>query len=303
MIKTEKLGLSSGMTGVLLAVTGIFMFSSKAVMVKMAYWYHVDTVTLLLLRMVFSLPVYVFIAIRISIKEPEKSVKRKDLLAIFFLGFVGYYASSFFDFYGLQFINASLERLILFAYPTMVLVISAVVFRKPITKKHVLAILITYAGILVAFAKNLSLEGDNVWLGMSLIFLCAFTYAIYLVGSGQLIPRIGTVRFTAYAMIISCVIVIIHYLILQPGNLFGYPAEVYLLGLLMAVFATIIPSFLVSEAIRRIGASDFAVLGSIGPISTIVLAVIFLGEVINVYQMIGTAMVIVGVSLISRKKS
>ncbi len=298
-----KVKLSNKRLGALLAVTGIVMFSAKAIMVKLGYRHDVDAVTLLLLRMLFALPIYLFISVKETKKQNETKISRKDFLNVVGLGIVGYYLASYFDFYGLQFISASLERLILFIYPTLVIIISAIVLKKKATKIQIYAILITYLGIFVAFSDDLNVDSEGLWVGTISIFLSAFTYAIYLVGSGAMIPKLGPVRFTAYAMTVSCFMVILHYLAINSFEVLHQPGEVYALGFAMAMISTVIPSFLISEAIKRLGASNFAIYGSLGPISTIVLAIIFLGERIDLYQIIGTVIVIIGVSIINLGKS
>ena len=295
--------LSNKGLGVLLAVTGIIMFSAKAIMVKLGYRHDVDAVTLLLLRMLFALPIYLFVSVKESKKQNVAEFRSKDLWSVVGLGVVGYYLASYFDFYGLQFISASLERLILFIYPTLVIIISAVVLKKKATKIQIYAILITYLGIFVAFADDLNMDSEGFWVGTISIFLSAFTYAIYLVGSGAMIPKLGPVRFTAYVMTVSCFMVMLHYLAINSFEVLHQPWEVYALGFAMAIISTVIPSFLISEAIKRLGVSNFAIYGSLGPISTIILAVIFLGERIDLYQIIGTVIVIIGVSIINLRKS
>lgn len=297
-----KIKFSNKGLGALLAITGVVMFSAKAIMVKLGYQHDVDAVTLLLLRMAFALPVYLFVSIRETKKKHTYQLTRKDYLAIIGLGCVGYYLASYLDFYGLKFISASLERLILFVYPTLVIIISAIALKKKATKVQVYAILITYFGIFIAFADDLGSGGDDLWRGVISIFLSALTYAIYLVGSGALIPKLGPIRYTAYAMTVSCVMVLLHYLAVNSLEVLHQPWEVYALGFAMAMFSTVIPSFLISEAIRRLGASNFAIYGSLGPISTIILAVLFLGETIDIFQLIGTVVVIFGVSVINMKK-
>lgn len=289
--------------GALIAITGIVMFSAKAIMVKLGYRYETDTVTLLLLRMVFALPFYLVVAVRESRKTNAYQLSRKNMIAILGLGLIGYYLASFFDFYGLQYISASLERLILFIYPTLVILISVIILKNRATKIQMYAILVTYLGIFIAFADDLSFDSEKLWLGVISIFMSALTYAIYLVGSGSMIPKVGAIRFTAYAMTVSCLGVMSHYLVTNSFEIFHQPWEVYVLGLGMAIFSTVIPSFLISEAINRLGASNFAIYGSIGPISTIILAIIFLGERIDIYQIIGTIVVIMGVSMININKA
>ena len=288
--------------GVLLGILGIVLFSSKAVMVKLGYRYKIDAISLLLLRMLFSFPFYVVTAIIYTKREKEISNTKKDYLWLIFIGIVGYYLASLFDFIGLQYIKASLERVILFMYPTVVLLLNKIFLKKPITKYQKLAILITYVGIFITFGSELSIAGDNVLFGAFMIVLSAITYASYLVGSGWLIPRFGVMRFTAYAMLVSCICVFIHYGITNKMDLLNYPWQVYTLGFCIAFFATVIPSFLVSQSIKMISSSNFAVVAGLGPISTIILAVIFLGESLTWLQVLGTVIVISGILIISRTK-
>lgn len=285
----------------ILAAFGVVFFSAKAVLVKMAYSYNIDTVTLLLIRMGIALPFYTLVALFESRKKNTNNLLLKDYLFIIILGFLGYYLASYLDFKGLNYITASIERLILFVYPTLVLIISAVVLRESISSRQKMAVIITYVGVVIAFYKYSSVSGvnSNIPLGATLIFSSALVYAVYLVGSGNIIPRIGSVRFTSYAMMVSCMSVIIHYLVKGSNDVFNQQHEVYLIGLGMAFISTIIPSYMLAEAIKRIGASNVAIVGSIGPISTIILAYIFLGEIIGLYQVIGTVVVICGVFLIA----
>lgn len=287
--------------GVFLAVFGVVLFSAKAVMVKLAYLYGVPSVSLLLLRMLFALPVYLVVAV-VQYKKSKPQVVRSDYLWLVVFGFMGYYLASYFDFWGLEYIKAGLERVILFVYPTLVVVFSLIFMRTPITRVQVLAILITYIGILVSFYGDLELGGGNALLGGGLIFLSATCYAGYLVGSGWLIPRFGATMFTSLAMIVSCICVSVHFLFDFDPNLFSYPMEVYGLGLGMAVLSTIIPSYMVSYAIKLIGAPNFSVIGSLGPISTILLAYFFLGETFTLLQGLGTGLVILGIWFVSKKK-
>ena len=287
--------------GVVFAILGVILFSAKAVMVKLAYTYNVDYLTLLLFRMLFALPFYALIALFTKPKPSEK-VSLKDYLWLILFGFLGYYLASLFDFMGLQYIKAGLERIILYIYPTIVVLLSFIFFNKKLTRNQFLAILITYLGVLVTFWDEIGLSGEAVYLGIFLIFLSALTYAAYLVGSGWLIPKFGVLRFTSFAMMVSTVCVLIHYFLVSDGDLFNYPKEVYYLGLAMALFSTLLPSFLVSEAINRLGASTFSIFGSLGPISTIVLAFIFLDERITYLQVFGMVIVIFGVMFVSKKK-
>jgi len=286
--------------GILLGIIGIVLFSSKAVMVKFAYRYNIDALSMLLLRMLFAFPFYIVIAY-VYRKEKKELTSNKDYLWLIFFGFVGYYLASYFDFVGLTYIKASLERIILFIYPTIVLLFNKWFLKKRITNKQKLAILITYIGIMITFGSEVSISGKNTYLGGFFVLLSAVTYASYLVGSGWLIPKFGVMRFTAYAMLVSCVCVFIHYGTFSKVNIFNFPWQVYVLGLCIAVFATVIPSFLVSISIKLINSSNFSVIAGIGPISTIILAVIFLNESLTLLQVIGTIVVILGILLVSRR--
>lgn len=289
--------------GVGIGVLGIVLFSSKAVMVKLAYNYEVDAISILLLRMLFSFPFYIVIAYFYRNQSTIDKPNSKDYLWLAFFGFVGYYLASYFDFVGLTYIKASLERIILFLYPTIVIILNKVFLKQPITKIQALAIGLTYLGIVIAFSDEVSISGSETYLGGFFILLSAITYASYLVGSGWLIPKFGVMKFTAYAMIVSCVCVFIHYSIINDTNLFDFSWEVYVLGFLIAVFATVIPSFLVSASIKMISSSNFAIVAGIGPISTIILAAIFLNERLTLFQLFGALIVIIGILFVSLKKT
>ena len=289
--------------GVALGVLGIVLFSSKAVMVKLAYNYNIDAISILLLRMLFSFPFYVVIAYLYRNQNNEGQIVTTDYVWVLFFGFVGYYLASYFDFVGLTYIKASLERIILFLYPTIVLIFNRIFLKKPISKIQVLAIALTYLGIVIAFSDEVAISGSDTYLGGFFILLSAITYASYLVGSGWLIPKFGVMKFTAYAMLVSCICVFIHYGLVSEMDIFSFTWEVYALGFLIAVFATVIPSFLVSASIKMINSSNFAIIAGIGPISTIILAAIFLNEVLTWLQLFGAIVVIVGILLVSTKKT
>lgn len=291
---------------VALLICGAILFSCKAIMVKLALPYGIDPVALLALRMIFSVPAYIVILTFCLRGEQAKLNQKTTLLirelpSVIFLGILGYYLASYFDFVGLAYIDASLERVILYAYPTLVLLISAIWLKQKISLHQVIAILFCYAGIFVALCwGKTNFQHESLWLGAGLIFLSALSYAAYLVGSGQLIPRLGVWTFTSCAMIVSAVCVIIHYLLLgSQTGLWSHPYPVYGYAFVMAIFATVVPSFLISIGIKRIGASNAAIFGGVGPISTIALASIVLGESLTFPQLWGTALVIIGVMYIS----
>jgi len=272
-------------------------------MVKMAYQYEVAAVPLLLLRMLFALPFYAVIAALNKPANPSK-ITRKDYTWVIVFGMMGYFAASYFDFLGLQYIQASLERIILFLYPTIVLLLSKVFLKEKITKVQIGAILVSYLGLIITFWGALGVDGSNVVLGGLLVFISAITYAGYLVGSGWLIPKFGATVFTSYAMIVSCVCVCIFYAATEDiGAIWSLPGEVYYIALAMAVLSTVIPSYLISFAIKGLGAPTFSIIGSLGPVSTIILANIFLDERLSLVQLLGTVVVIGGIFLVTRKKS
>jgi drug/metabolite transporter (DMT)-like permease len=288
-------------TGALLVFAGAFFFSGKAVLVKLGYQEGASVLTMLNLRMLFSLPFFVVMAF-ISTRQSKEKLSGNDIWTIIFLGIIGYYLASFFDFAGLRYISAGLERLIVFVYPTLVVLISAVVFKTRITKAIIVALVISYIGIFIAFEGEDTSVESNLYLGSLLVFGSAFTYAIYLVGSGRLIPRIGAARFTSYAMLVSTIAVLLHSYFAGDLNLSTTP-KVYLIAFCMAVLCTVIPSILLGEGIKKIGSGPAAIIGGIGPVSTILMASVFLGEVITLQQMAGTILVICGVLIVSRKKS
>lgn len=289
--------------GSCLVFVGAVCFSGKAVIVKLAYAYEVDPVSLLALRMLFSLPFFIVIGLFSNKDRNVNKITRHEWRSIILLGVLGYYLSSLFDFQGLRYVTASLERLILFIYPTLVVLIVAIVYKKKITKRQYIALAMTYLGILVAFVFDADLlEQPNLALGASLIFCSAITYAIYLIGSGKMIHKVGTIRFTSYAMICSALAILIHTYFVNGLAIWNYETEVYLLSLGMAIGATVIPSFMISGGIKLIGADNAAIIGSVGPVSTIVLAYIFLQEVITISHLIGTIFVLGGVLMITLTK-
>jgi drug/metabolite transporter (DMT)-like permease len=288
----------------IMAIVGVVLFSAKAVMVKMSYEYSIDPVSLLLLRMSFSLPLYLLIWYFWGKPPADVIIRKRDYLGVVGAGIFGYYLASLFDFQGLQYISASLERLILFTYPTIVILISRYLLKEQITKAQYLGIGVTYTGMLIIFGPQLFIAPQkDFWLGAGLIMLSAVTYAFYLVSSGYYMKKFGTIRFTSMALSISALCIIIHFLFMSDlSAIASHPQEVYWLGGAMAIFSTVIPTFLIAGAIKRIGASSIAVVGSLGPVSTIALAIIFLGETLTTNQVIGALVVILGVLWISLRK-
>jgi len=286
-------------TGFIITFTGAILFSTKAIFVKLAFLNtDVDAVSLLALRMLFSVPVYICVALFYSNKAGNVRFTQREWLKIIFLGFIGYYLSSLFDFIGLQYISAGLERLILFLYPTFAILLNAIIFKKKINRVQQLALLLTYAGIAIAYFGELKLDASNpkFFLGTFFIFLCALTFSIYLVGSGRLIPMVGATKFTAYTMTAAAVGVLLHYFF-SGNTIHQFSGPVLGYGLMLAIIATVIPTFFISNGLKKIGSNNVAIISSIGPVSTILQAHFILGERLIVAQVTGTVLVIAGVLL------
>jgi drug/metabolite transporter (DMT)-like permease len=285
--------------GPVFAVIGVLGFSFKAILIKLAYaWEPIDALTLLTLRMIYSAPIFLVMAL---LAKRTVAVTRGDWLRIIWLGFIGYYLASLVDFMGLQYVTAALERLMLYLYPTIVVVLSAIFLRQRITGRVVLALLVSYAGIVLVFGRDLSLAGDPqaLWLGGALVFAGAFLYALYLVGAGSVIARLGSLRFIALAMLTSTVFVFSQFVATRPFSALAAPSRIQLLSLAMAIFSTVLPTYLVAEAIKRIGANSTSLLGSLGPLFTIAFGYWLLGEPVHWIQLAGAGLVLAGVTLVT----
>ena len=286
--------------GPLCAVLGVFGFSFKAILIKLAYaWYPVDPVTLLTLRMLFAAPFFVAMAWWTSRRPGARRIERRDRRALIWLGFVGYYLASLLDFIGLQYITAALERLVLFLYPTMVILLSALVLGKRVTRRATLALLLSYVGIAFVFVYdlNVGVDAHALWTGGALVFASAFAYALYLVGAGEVIGRMGSMRFIAWAMLASTIFVVTQFVLTRDLALLRVPTSIYALSLALALFSTVLPTWLIAEAIRRIGANSASLIGSLGPVFTIGSGALILGEAVHGIQLVGAALVLVGVML------
>ncbi len=298
----QKEPREEGLVGAFLVFIAAAAFSAKAVMIKLAYRYDVDPITLLSLRMAFSLPFFAVMAAYGEAKT-ESRVSRGDAAKIVFLGLAGFYLSALLDFMGLLYVSAGFERLILFLYPTIVVLISAVLFGERMTKTVMASLALSYVGVALALSNEARFYGKDTLYGAALVFGCAFTYAIYLVGADRVIARAGTLRFTGYAMTVSCLAVLVQYGATRGGGIFHLPGPVYRLGLLMALVSTVLPVLLMSEGMRRIGAGKTAIISSVGPVFTIFTAYVFLGEKISALQVAGTALIIAGVVSVKESRA
>ncbi|AKU24044.1 multidrug DMT transporter permease [Massilia sp. NR 4-1] len=286
--------------GLAIAIGGAVLFSTKAVVAKLLYRYQIDAVTLIAFRMLFSLPVFAAIALwQMRTAPPLSAGDRWRLLG---LGLVGYYLSSFLDFLGLQYISVGLERLILFLTPTFVLLISATWLKQHISRRQWLALLASYAGIVLVFLHDLKDGGSNVALGSTLVLGSATSYAVYLLASGEMVKRLGSLRLVSYAMCVSSAACIAQFFLLRPAALLLQPLPVYGLSLVNGLLCTVMPVFMTMVAVQRIGASAASQAGMIGPVSTLFLGALILGEAVTGWQLAGTALVLAGIYLLSKVK-
>ena len=290
-------------TGLLLASAGSIAFSGKAIIVKLAYRYGVDAVTLIMYRMLFALPLFVALAWWASRPRNGKTpplLTRRDWLGVLGLGFTGYYLASFLDFWGLEYISASLERLILYLNPTLVLVLGWVIYKRRITALQGTAMAVSYAGVLLVFGHEAGAQGPDAALGALLVFGSAVSYAIYLLYSGELVKRLGSLRLVGLATCVACLLCLFQFVLLRPLSAAVVAPEVIALSVLNATLCTFAPVLMVMMAIERIGSGLTAQTGMIGPMSTIVMGVVILDEPFNGWIVVGTVLVLAGVFLVTR---
>ena len=295
--------------GAVFALIGVLAFSFRPILIKLAYavpnpgGYAVSPVTLLFLRMVLSLPFFLVIAFFLRGREPR--LTRRDWAAVAGLGFLGYYLASFLDFLGLQYVGAGLGRLILFLYPTLVLLLSFLFLHRKPSAREIGAFVVCYSGVALVLSNRFEggAAGTFFVLGVALVFGSALCYAIYLVAGGQMVKRIGSMRFTAYTMVVSTVPAVLQFFILEPVSALELPGAVWGYAVLMATFSTVFPVFLQAEALKRIGASQFALIGAVGPVSTVVVSAVGLEEPLSGLQALGGVLVVAGVLLVSLKRS
>lgn len=294
--------------GLLLALGGVVGFSFRPILIKLCYAEHdITPVTLLFLRMTVSLPVFAAIAWWLArggaSGVPPTPIKGREWLGIAGLGFIGYYGASFLDFLGLQYVGAGVGRLINFLYPTMVLALTFVFLHKAPTRREIGALVMSYAGIALVVSNQLDV-GSEDRLFLFGVFFClanALCYAIYLVAGGELTRRIGSMRFTAWTMMVATVPAVLQFLVIEPASALDLPPKAWFYVMLMVVFATILPVFMVAEALRRIGANHFAMIGALSPVVTVIAGAVGLEEPVTVLQALGGVLVVAGVLLVSMK--
>jgi drug/metabolite transporter (DMT)-like permease len=289
--------------GILCALVGVLCFSFRPILIKLSYAAHpISPNTLLFLRMTLSLPFFLVIAWWLRNQQPV--LTRRDWAAVAGLGFLGYYAASFLDFLGLQYVGAGVGRLILFLYPTMVLSLAFLFLKKTPRRREIVSLFMSYAGIALVVSDQIGTSGEGklFLLGVLLVFASALCYAVYLVAGTQVVKRIGSMRFTAYSMAVATAPALLQFFALEPVSALALPASVWTYALILATVSTVLPLFLQAEALRRIGATEFALVGAVSPVSVAVMSALGLGEPFGPRQWAGAVLVIGGVLLVSLKK-
>ena len=286
--------------GFVMAALGAVAFSGKAIIAKLAYRYGVDAVTLLMYRMLFSLPFFVLMAWWAGRGKPV--LTQRQWVAVFGLGFSGYYLASHLDFLGLQYISASLERLILYLNPTLVLMLGWMLYGRRIGLRQALAMAVSYSGVLLVFGHEASFEGSATAIGGVLVFGAALSYAVYLIFSGEFVNQLGSLRLVGLATTVACVLCIAQFVLLRPMSAANVAPEVINLSLFNAVFCTVVPVLLVMMGIERIGAGLASQFGMIGPMSTLLMGAYFLDDPLNMWVGVGTVLVLLGVFWASKIK-
>jgi drug/metabolite transporter (DMT)-like permease len=290
--------------GIAFAVIGVLAFSVRPILIKLSYAAHpVSPSTLLFLRMTLSLPF--FLAIGWWLRRQEPRLAARDWANIGLLGFLGYYGASFLDFIGLQYVGAGVGRLILFLFPTLVLLLSFVFLHKKPSSRELVALVMSYAGIALVVSSQAapSADGRLFLFGALLIFGGALLYAVYLVAGSQVVKRVGSMRFTAFSMAISSIPAVVQFVLLEPATALDLPTPVWAYAGVLATVSTVLPVFLQAEALKRIGANHFALIGAVGPVSVAVTSAVGLDEPFTWVQALGAMLVISGVLLVSAKRS
>ena len=290
--------------GVTFAIVGVLAFSLRPILIKLSYAAHpISPSTLLFLRMVLSLPFFLIVGWWLRRDEPR--LTGRDWAAVAGLGFLGYYGASFLDFLGLQWVGAGVGRLILFLFPTMVLLLSFFFLAKKPTGRELVAVATSYAGIALVVSNQIGVshEGRLFLFGVLLVFASALLYAVYLVAGSQVVKRVGSMRFTAYSMAVATVPAVLQFVLLEPASALELPARVWTYAIILATFSTVLPVFLQAEALKRIGANQFALVGAVGPVSVAITSALGLDEPFTWVQAVGGTLVIFGVMLVTLKRS
>jgi drug/metabolite transporter (DMT)-like permease len=290
------------LTGLGYAAMATMLFSGKAVLIKLAFRQGADPISLLALRMIFALPFFVLAAWWVD-RKGRPPMSRREWGAIVLMGLLGYYLGSYLDFLALQYITAGFARVIQYLNPTLVLMLSILVLRKRIVGRQWIALVVAYVGVLLVFWHDLRFSGGDVPLGALLAFCSTAVYAIYLVMGGEMVRKLGSIRLTAYASIVACTACIVQALIVDPQGIVSQPSSVVVISLVNGTFCTVAPVFLIMMSVERVGAGATSQMNVIGPIVTIALAAVVLGEPVAGMQLLGTAVVMAGVFILTSRKA
>lgn len=286
-----------------IGLSGVVLFSAKSVFAKMAFEYRADPIGVLYMRMLFAFPFIVLVGFFYEKTRKTAFVSWKDISKVAAISVLGYYISALFNFVGLTYIDASIERLVLFLYPTMVIFLSMIFLKKAVTIKQIVAIAFSYLGLMVAFADKLMVPNKaGFWFGVTLILLSSFTYAIFLTISDGLIKKVGSMRFTTIATLTMCICMIVHAMVVGKTHIASYDHHVIWYCLLMAVLSTVIPVYLFNYSMSRLGASNVSIISCLGPVVTLMLSAVMLKEVITLWQIIGTIIIMGGILIVNLEK-
>ncbi len=295
--------------GLVLALAGAGFFATKGIVIKLALAEGVDAVTTLTWRMLVAVPIFLTVGLigyrkKLAERAPDAPpvLDLPTLLKTLGVGVLGYYVASYLDFQALEYISAQFDRLILLTYPFFVVLFGMLFYRRKVTPLMVGSMLLSYLGIAVIFWRDFSFEGHDVLLGATLVFLAAIAYAGYQILAKPLIDRMGAQLFTSIAMLGAGPTVILHFLLTHPVSDLAVSMEALPLMLAIGTVSTVLPAYCISGAIGLIGPERTAMIGNVSPVVTVTLAVGILGEVFTLWHAVGTALVLVGAWLFTRRQ-
>ncbi len=298
---TEVHSPNNYLVGVILVLIGTFFFSAKSIFIKKVYEYGMDPDSLMVLRMAMAVPFYLLIYL-LGAKQVQNRIAKTDIAIVCAIGVLGYYVASYLDLSGLMYITASFERMILYLFPSFVLIISVIFFNHKLTLAEVLAFILSYLGIMVIYAQDFQSYGHEATYGMLLVLGSAFAFSVFVVLSGKYIAKVGSMQFTSISMLGASLAVFLHYLFNVESSLMTYESQAYSLAFVLALFCTVLPSYLINMGIKRVGAPRAAIVGTISPVFTVIMAYVFLNEVSTAMHLAGFALVIIGIALITLSK-
>jgi drug/metabolite transporter (DMT)-like permease len=300
-LSTEVHSQNNYLVGVILVLIGTLFFSAKSIFIKKAYEYGMDPNSLMVLRMAMAAPFYLLVYL-LGVRPHQHKIVKMDIVIVCAIGVLGYYVASYLDLSGLMFISASFERMILYLFPSFVLIISVIFFKHKLTLAEVLAFILSYLGIMVIYAQDFQSYGHEATYGMLLVLGSAMAFSVFVVLSGKYIVKVGAMQFTSISMLGASVAVFLHYLFNVESSLMTYESHAYSLVFILALFCTVLPSYLINMGIKRVGAPRAAIVGTISPVFTVLMAYVFLNEVSTTMHIAGFVLVIMGIALITLSK-